>query len=65
MISALTENHLPVFFAVSVMLLKLPPRGRCLLVVDLLVALLALLALEPVRLRPLKLQPLDETGRCG
>lgn len=65
MISTLPENHLPVFFAVSVMLLKLPLRVRCLLVVEVPVALLALLALEPVRLRPLKLQPLDELGRCG
>jgi hypothetical protein len=47
------------------MLLKLPPRERerCLLVVEAPEALLALLALESVRLRPLKLQPLDEPGR--
>lgn len=65
MISALAEIHLPVFFAVSVMLLKLPVRVRCLLEVEVPVALLALLALDPVRLRPLRLQPLDEPGRCG
>ena len=65
MISALAEIHLPVFFAVSVMLLKLPVRVRCFLEVEVPVALLALLAFDSVRLRPLKLQPLDEPGRCG
>ena len=46
------------------MLLKLPPRERVLLAVEVAEVLLALLALESVRLRPLKLQPLDEPGRC-
>jgi hypothetical protein len=57
-ISTCLESHLPT-------LLKLPPRERerFLSVVDAPVALLALLALESVRLRPLKLQPLDEPGR--
>jgi hypothetical protein len=59
-ISAFLENHLPVLFAASVMLLKLPPRERDLLAVEVPDALLAL---ESVRLRPLKLQPLDEPGR--